>query len=1064
MMTAPTLIIGLGGIGSDIVSMVEQKTRKNGIDTANIKFLMIDTDNIALCKHKESGFNGRTIRISQNVTVEACLDQNREAKEGWYPNTGIFRHKTLTDGAGQVRSISRLALEDAIVHKELQPLYSDIHSLHLTHHNPEGKTLRIAVVSSLAGGTGSGIILPFAVHLGDYLATTYPGNGYNMSGFFMMPDIVLMNNRSSAIERISLNSNAYATIKELDAFIQKNAGTKQNVAASIEMPEKSIREKEVSIYNFNFLFGILNNDPTNLTLNSVLQYEDMMADSVYMAFCSSINELNSTREDNKFKHLAIMLSLAEEKRYNTFGSIGVAVLQYPYYELRTYLTMLWAQDILKREWFQYDEAYEQDLREHIKRMDKGIETVGFIKKQDYYLDTIDTKNDPFSIQIRNELKDKETGEDTWKLYAKEVEQYIREKVIEEGEKKFAYYYNLQLMWLLNLKGLNGYRKCKHYQNEYYDRMRTLFSQQPQMIDSMQNRLREELYGEISPVTGIQRYHLDYWLRIQPDGDMKKPNAIRYFLGKVCEQLREDMKRYENEYNTRKSDLDALQNDVKSGSKMTKKTLISRIRGMRKLFEEYAVFSVSLGCVREGLRHVENLYSAYEELFEEYRKGMGQLEDKIQLQKKEMLDVTGTRRQVICCNDDILAAMHELMISLSSKYYGTLSGVSEQMYREVQEIVARKLKKRKKRQGLWEELLKYWEDIFEKTYGSEFNMDILSALEWEIKNIYEDAVNIKAEMELKINNSVDKLSAPFLKTDNNPDITTIEENYFDSSLNTLRGDKKSIVQDLLMAHNGVSGKLGIDKYTIYFYKSMFGVDADGLYPFREDGIYYRDYQLVTRYMHINDKRTEVLTPHIDRTWHRIDVLPELSQKKQDYEMVCQWEALLYGCIENTRIYHHNDEYIISSANVKSFRCGNLFQVMDIIRDFKEVREDIRSDILTRFKEEKNGNLDYLNGEFYKKYLTTNVVSEIFVKYMDFFDQKAKADETEWETECFLTAWERILTAYLSVYSQADPKTVCSIIEQTIQMAVLTKKEKARNKDALDSFVIAVNKKYNISVSL
>ena len=57
-MTAPTLIIGLGGIGSEIVGMVET----------------------------------------------------------------IFMNKTLTDGAGQVRAISRLALEHAMSQEMLKPL------------------------------------------------------------------------------------------------------------------------------------------------------------------------------------------------------------------------------------------------------------------------------------------------------------------------------------------------------------------------------------------------------------------------------------------------------------------------------------------------------------------------------------------------------------------------------------------------------------------------------------------------------------------------------------------------------------------------------------------------------------------------------------------------------------------------------------------------------------------------------------------------------------------------------------------------------------------------------
>ena len=47
-MTAPTLIIGLGGIGSEIVSMVEEKAKISKSDISNVKFIIIDTDNGAV--------------------------------------------------------------------------------------------------------------------------------------------------------------------------------------------------------------------------------------------------------------------------------------------------------------------------------------------------------------------------------------------------------------------------------------------------------------------------------------------------------------------------------------------------------------------------------------------------------------------------------------------------------------------------------------------------------------------------------------------------------------------------------------------------------------------------------------------------------------------------------------------------------------------------------------------------------------------------------------------------------------------------------------------------------
>ena len=55
-MTAPTLIIGLGGIGSEIVGMVEKKAAESGMASSNIKYILVDTDEHALQERKRNGF------------------------------------------------------------------------------------------------------------------------------------------------------------------------------------------------------------------------------------------------------------------------------------------------------------------------------------------------------------------------------------------------------------------------------------------------------------------------------------------------------------------------------------------------------------------------------------------------------------------------------------------------------------------------------------------------------------------------------------------------------------------------------------------------------------------------------------------------------------------------------------------------------------------------------------------------------------------------------------------------------------------------------------------------
>lgn len=173
----PTIIIGLGGFGSEIVSMVQEILDVQGNYFKEIEkqvnLAIVDTDVNQLREKKKLGFRGTIIQISDSMTVEKYLHYDREAESSWFPSCQILSKKSLTEGAGQVRAISRLALNMALQKGSFLPLYEDIDKLHLlSEHNSEQAT-RVIIISSLAGGTGSGIFLPLAMHLQDYLRRTY---------------------------------------------------------------------------------------------------------------------------------------------------------------------------------------------------------------------------------------------------------------------------------------------------------------------------------------------------------------------------------------------------------------------------------------------------------------------------------------------------------------------------------------------------------------------------------------------------------------------------------------------------------------------------------------------------------------------------------------------------------------------------------------------------------------------------------------------------------------------------------------------------------------------------
>ena len=64
-----------------------------------------------------------------------------------------------------------------------------IHILNQLTGEQAQQALRVIVVSSLAGGTGSGLILPVAMYIKNFLTTRFKQSANIMRGFFILPEV-----------------------------------------------------------------------------------------------------------------------------------------------------------------------------------------------------------------------------------------------------------------------------------------------------------------------------------------------------------------------------------------------------------------------------------------------------------------------------------------------------------------------------------------------------------------------------------------------------------------------------------------------------------------------------------------------------------------------------------------------------------------------------------------------------------------------------------------------------------------------------------------------------------
>ena len=130
----------------------------------------------------------------------------------------------MTEGAGQVRAVSRLALNTTIQQGKMAPLNEAIEELYKLKGQKTVQAPRVILAGSLCGGTGSGLILPVAMYIRNFMSTKLQQGSAIIRGFFLLPE-VFDGVIKTQIERNKLRSNAYAAVREIDAFMMKDDGS-----------------------------------------------------------------------------------------------------------------------------------------------------------------------------------------------------------------------------------------------------------------------------------------------------------------------------------------------------------------------------------------------------------------------------------------------------------------------------------------------------------------------------------------------------------------------------------------------------------------------------------------------------------------------------------------------------------------------------------------------------------------------------------------------------------------------------------------------------------------------
>ena len=172
----PTLIIGLGGIGSRIVEGVYRQFIARGpepIDKRNVVFLCLDTDQGDIEKRKKvmHEIENNVVKTSSDSsdTIAGYIERishNTDVRKWFDISSPELNSMPLNKGAAQVRMASRLALMSAINEGKLCVIDNSINALLANEpERNEGNIIDTYIICSLAGGTGAGSFLQTAYYV-----------------------------------------------------------------------------------------------------------------------------------------------------------------------------------------------------------------------------------------------------------------------------------------------------------------------------------------------------------------------------------------------------------------------------------------------------------------------------------------------------------------------------------------------------------------------------------------------------------------------------------------------------------------------------------------------------------------------------------------------------------------------------------------------------------------------------------------------------------------------------------------------------------------------------------
>lgn len=1002
-MIAPTLLVGLGGTGSKIICRVADKVTKE--QRQHLGFAIFDTDINELREIQRANPFVHSIQTSTKLSVGEYLNIDTHARDSWFPVNAILNSKTLTEGAGQVRAISRLAFDTALRAGKLEPLHEAIQELYKLETDGTEQALRVIIVSSLAGGTGSGLILPVALYIQNYLKTHFRQSGNITRGFFILPEVfeeVIV----GEAERNSLKANAYATLRELDAFLMKGDATlpkRFEKSVSMEFPRVSSSgydEYRVRPYDFCFLFDAQNAEGRKL--NSFDQYLNHAANCIYAQSIGPMNKRSNSSEDNTIRRLC------EERGRNRYAGAGSSMLVYPVDDVKEYIALNWAKECVSTRWMSLDNMFKDLVKRNALQRAKGIG----VKDADpmaHYIDTVETQamnKEPFAQSIVNSCV--VYGIDGFTKESEKWDEYVfalKEKIkveISSGQSDLDAQQQQAATLVASLEG--GKDSWEGFQNAYRE-LETYKNMITKRSEAAAHTIAYTMFksSEDNVTSDKLPHRLETYMR-DSNGSFIHPNAVRYFLYKTLACLKDEKRVVDNKNdeaqklfaNFSKAHFD----DPKTEDEETIESLTDRKLGLINSLtgklsgeqqdikaaygvylakaNEFRVNSVLACVLEEGIDYINELCKAFQQFYMSFETKVKGIEGRIAEISKKYENTKGTTSRYVCASSVCLKAMAEQMPYTGSAI--TIDGeLAEEIYNRVRKYSM--LDSKPNNSSYFSEIfesgiLGYFKTSLMRTYGDQLDVDVIKAMENEAKYLHnmkeiEDENSFVDAYVRKVIAATRALSCPFIEKPLGEERQPVFACAFNPQLDPADDSPKSKLVSSELKNGGGVEDDDIGKNMILFYQSFYGLRANDLSKFappeksktnnRPAGDYYKAYFELIKMIHPEAHLSKAITPHIDRWWHIVTKLPDLDDNNQAMQeqrinaaffwgILCDYvnladvgtESPAYRLkVDDIGMEDSDDVLVVSNGTP----CDRLYEVLDAFAIYPALVDNVLSRIET-----------------------------------------------------------------------------------------------------------------------